>query len=165
MAQPIILNPQQIRIMREIGKGYGLALGFSNVRISPTGGALIDWRLSSDTWNKLNDAFNVGCVDIEISREELATYLDWFDNQEKDELEYRSQFGIYRKRTDAEKNLFMFLKLAQAFNYPQDIKREDNNTRHRNFRAYTTSHRSTSSQPKFSMGKHSIDVQNPGGCV
>jgi len=125
VTQPIIINTQQVRVLRELGKSYGLGLNFSNIRISPTGGALCDWQLNSDTWDKLNNAFNVGCIDVEISREELITFLDWFDRLEKDDIEYRSQFGIVRKRTDAEKNLFMFLKLAQAFNYPQDIKRND----------------------------------------
>ena len=125
MAQPIILKHNQILVLRAIGKAYGHALSFSNVRISPTGGALCDWKISSEAWDRLNTVYQAGCADIEISREELNTYLDWFDRQEKDELEFRSLTGRYRPRTPPEQSLFVYLKLAQAFNYPQDMKKGD----------------------------------------
>lgn len=127
MAQPIILNHNQIGILYQLGKSYGNSLTFTNVCIGPSGGALCDWKGSTDTWAKISNAHSMGCIDVEASREDLVFFLDWFDRQEKDELEFRSQFGTYRPRSEAEKSLFMYLKLAQAFNYPQDIKHDEDN--------------------------------------
>lgn len=125
MAQPIVINKLQIRLLHRLGKMYGTGLAFSNVHISPTGGALCDWKTTTETWDRLDGAYRVGCIDIEATRQDLAAFLDWFDRDEKDQIELRSQFGTYRKRTEAEKSLFTYLRLAQAFNYPQDIKKND----------------------------------------
>lgn len=125
MAQPIILNSNQIRVLRDFGKGYGQGLSFTNVRISSSAGALCDWQTNTDAWERLDAAANMGCLDIEVSREELAAYLDWFDRSEKDQIELRSQFGIYKPRTETQQNLFIYLRLAQAFNYPEDVKRNE----------------------------------------
>lgn len=124
MAQQIIINSNQIRILHQIGKGYGDSLAFSNVHISSSGGALCDWKTNAAAWNRLTHLYDIGCDDVEISREELVAYLDWFDRREIDQEEFRSQFGNYTPRTEQQQSLFVYLKLAQAFNYPEDIKRE-----------------------------------------
>lgn len=123
MGQSIVLKPNQIRALHGIGKGYGEGLSFSNVYWSPVAGAQCTWHYTTDVWDRLNSAYSVGNIDMEISREELLTYLDWFDRREKDQLELCSQFGISRPKTEAQRNLFTYLKLAQTSNYPEDIKK------------------------------------------
>ena len=125
MAQPIILSSTHIGILHKLGRMYGSGLAFSNIHISPTGGAMCDWKTNTQTWDKIDSAYKIGCIDVEASREDLVSFLDWFDRQEKDNIELRSQFGTNRPRTEAEKSLFTYLRLAQAFNYPQDIKKND----------------------------------------
>jgi len=127
MGQPIILNLNQINILHKLGRAYGSALTFENISVT-SNGTRCDWKASSSAWEKINNASDAGCIDLEASREDLISYLDWFDRQEIDEVERRSLFGVYRPRTEQEKALFMFLKLAQAFNYPQDVKKNEENT-------------------------------------
>jgi len=123
MAQQIILNTNQIRVLRNLGKGYGQGLSFTNVRVSSSAGALCDWHDTTKIWERLNDAANMGCVDIEVFREELIVYLDWFNRREQDQLELRQQFGVHNPLNQEQKDLFTYLKLVQAFNYPEDIKK------------------------------------------
>lgn len=125
MAQPIILTNTQLRLLQRIGKGYGEGLSFSNVRISSSAGALCDWHNPQQAWDNLSNAINVGCIDLEISREDLVSYLEWFDKRDKDREEFRRLIGVRQKNTEAEQSLFVFLKLVQAFNYPQDVKKDE----------------------------------------
>lgn len=124
MAQVIILNTNQIRVLRDLGKGYGQGLSFSNVHVSSVAGAQCDWHYDNSAWQRLNDAVNIGCIDIEVSREELVTYLDWYSKRERDHEELRQTFGTYKALSQPEKDLLTYLRLVQAFNYPEDIKKD-----------------------------------------
>lgn len=123
------LSLEQIKVLRELGKPY------SGLAFAPDSGdgREINWfeSKSATVWNRLDACVALETtIPLEVGREEMAVYLEWFNQREKHIENLNSLYGRplvnssqpQTSRTPAEEAIYKFLKLAQAFHFRADIK-------------------------------------------